>query len=131
MHPDSQSAKPPRFSGLEHFYRSCTYPAAGLKTACKEAAFRQELLLGLVAVPLSLLLPLDGILVLLLNLCWLAVLSCELLNTAIESVVDLASPDYHELAKRAKDLGSAAVGVALTALALCWAYALWHILQQP
>ena len=116
MQPDSQPAKPPRFSGIEHFYRSCTYTAAGLKTACKEAAFRQELLLGLVAVPLSLLLPLDGILVLLLNLCWLAVLSCELLNTAIESVVDLASPAYHELAKRAKDLGSAAVGVALTAL---------------
>jgi diacylglycerol kinase (ATP) len=39
----------------------------------------------------------------------------------------LASPDYHELAKRAKDLGSAAVGVALTALALSWAYALWQL----
>lgn len=130
MQHDSQSAKPPRFSGLEHFCRSCTYTAAGLRAACKEAAFQQELLLGLVTVPLSLLLPLDGILVLLLNLCWLAVLSCELLNSAIESVVDLASPDYHELAKRAKDLGSAAVGVALTALALCWAYALWQVVRR-
>lgn len=129
MQHDSQPAKPPRFSGLEHFCRSCTYTAAGLRAACKEAAFRQELLLGLVTVPLSLLLPLDGLLVLLLNLCWLAVLSCELLNSAIESIVDLASPDYHELAKRAKDLGSAAVGVALTALALCWAYALWQVLR--
>jgi diacylglycerol kinase (ATP) len=129
MQPDSQPAKPPRFSGIEHFYRSCTYTAAGLKTACKEAAFRQELLLGLVAVPLSLLLPLDGILVLLLNLCWLAVLSCELLNTAIESVVDLASPAYHELAKRAKDLGSAAVMLALVNAAVVWGLTLWPLLK--
>ena len=129
MQPNSPPAKPPRFSGPEHFYRSCTYTAAGLKTACKEAAFRQELLFGVLALPLSLLLPLDGLLVLVLNLCWLAVLSCELLNTAIESVVDLVSPEYHDLAKRAKDLGSAAVGVALTALALCWIYALWHLIQ--
>lgn len=131
MPADDSKSKPPRFSGPEHFYRSCTYTAAGLKTAYREAAFRQELLLGLLVVPLSLLLPLSGIMVLILNLCWLAVLSTELLNTAIESVVDLVSPDYHELAKRAKDLGSAAVGVALFALGLCWASACWQLYQQP
>jgi diacylglycerol kinase (ATP) len=48
------------------------------------------------------------------------VLAAELLNSAIEAVVDLVSPDFHELAGRAKDLGSAAVFLLLAATALCW-----------
>jgi diacylglycerol kinase (ATP) len=51
---------------------------------------------------------------------WLLVMATELLNTAIEAIVDLVSPDYNELAKHAKDLGSAAVAVVVTANCVLW-----------
>ncbi|MCQ2396290.1 MAG: diacylglycerol kinase, partial [Lentisphaeria bacterium] len=73
-------------------------------------AFRQELVIGVVAVALAWTLPgLDVFWGVLLTLCWLLLPTTEVLNTAIEDVVDLASPGIHPLAKRAKDLGSAAV----------------------
>ena len=75
-------------------------------------------------IPLSILLPFELTQRLLLNGLWLILLSVELLNSAIEAVVDLASPEYHELAKRAKDMGSAAVLMVLTALGVAWFFSL-------
>jgi diacylglycerol kinase len=60
----------------------------------------------------------------LLNLLWLALLTVELLNSSLEAVVDLASPEYHPLAKRAKDLASAAVGIALLVYLIAWVAAI-------
>jgi diacylglycerol kinase (ATP) len=62
---------------------------------------------------------------LLLNLLWLVLLAVELLNTAIEAVVDLVSPGYHPLAKQAKDFGSAAVFCLLLAWIVAWGSAFW------
>ncbi|MEO8298839.1 MAG: diacylglycerol kinase, partial [Burkholderiales bacterium] len=85
-----------------------------------EAAFRQELVLVLLLAPLTLWLPLPRIdTVLLLALMGL-VLVAELLNSGLEAVVDMASPDIHVLAAKAKDCGSAAVFVALLMLVGGW-----------
>lgn len=89
-----------------------------------EAAFRDELLLCLVGLPVIVLSSTSKYEKLALGLTLLAVLIVELLNSAIEAIVDLVSPDHHELAGRAKDLGSAAVGLALCAAALTWAFVL-------
>lgn len=115
--------------GLKRILRAAVYSAAGLSQAAKhEAAFRQELVLGLLLLPLSCFLPLGLLFKLFLNVIWLAVLAVELLNTAIEAVVDLVSPGYHPLAKQAKDLGSAAVFCLLLAWVAAWACALCQLL---
>ncbi|MEW5834126.1 MAG: diacylglycerol kinase [Pseudomonadota bacterium] len=89
-----------------------------------EASFRLEAMLAVVLVPLGLWLghgPLEKIA---LVLPAVLVLSAELLNSAIEAVVDKVSPDFHELAGRAKDMGSAAVFLLLLLMVLCWALVL-------
>ena len=104
---------------------------AGLKSALThEAAFRQDVMLGIVLVPLSLWLPFATMTKVLLNVIWLLLLVTELLNSAIEAIVDMTSPGYHELAKRAKDMGSAAVFIMLTALTVAWVVALWPIVVK-
>ena len=90
-----------------------------------EAAFREEVLLLLVAVPLALYFGQDGMARALLIGSLLLVLIVEILNSGLEAIVDRASPEKHELAKRAKDMGSAAVLLALINAAVVWACVLW------
>jgi diacylglycerol kinase (ATP) len=85
-----------------------------------EASFRLEALLAVVLIPLGLWLGHGALEKIALVLPIVLVLSAELLNSAVEAVVDLVSPEFHELAGRAKDLGSAAVFLLLVATALCW-----------
>ena len=117
--------------GLKHFLQACHYSADGLRYALAEAAFRQELVLGLIAIPLAWLLPWPTTTALILTLAWLGLLTVEILNTAIEAAVDLASPERHLLAKQAKDLASAAVTLAIIANILAWTIAIWQGLQRP
>ncbi len=108
--------------GLKRIQLACVYSAAGLSRAIRhEAAFQQEFVLGLLLLGLSFFLELEVLFKLFLNFIWLAVLAVELLNTAIEVVVDLVSPGYHALAKQAKDLASAAVFCMLLAWGCAWA----------
>lgn len=79
-----------------------------------ETAFRQEVVLGIVNLIAVLLIPLPLSIRLSMITLWVLLISMELLNSAIEAVVNLASPEYHELAKRAKDYASAAVFCILT-----------------
>jgi diacylglycerol kinase (ATP) len=88
--------------------------------ARSEAAFQQELALAAVLVPLGLWLGENGVERALLAGSVLLVLIVELLNSAIESTVDRISLDRHDLSKRAKDLGSAAVMLALLAAGATW-----------
>ena len=85
-----------------------------------EAAFRQEVLLLCVLLPVALLLPVSAVERVLLAGSLLLVLIVELLNSAIEAVVDRISLDRHELSGRAKDLGSAAVLFSLLLVLLTW-----------
>ena len=92
----------------------------------EEAAFRQELALAVVAVPLGLWLGHSGVERALLVAPVLLVLIVELLNSAIEAVVDRVSPERHELAGLAKDVGSAAVLLSLLLCALVWVLVLLY-----
>lgn len=101
---------------------AASYSMAGLAWAWrKEAAFRQELMLAIILAPLGWYLGETGEQRALLLGSLLLVLIVELLNTAVEAVVDRFGDGHHELSKAAKDLGSAAVFVSLIGVVVVWA----------
>lgn len=109
-------------AGLRRLINATGYSCAGLAAAFRnESAFRQELLLVAILAPTALWLGRSGIERAMLLGALLLILIVELLNSALEAVVDLASPQPHSLAKRAKDMGSAAVLISLAAAAAVWA----------
>ncbi|HCY85889.1 MAG TPA: diacylglycerol kinase [Desulfobacteraceae bacterium] len=120
--------KPIPKTGLARIWSACLYTLKGLKYAlANEAAFRQEVVLVGILSVVILLLPLSMVWKGLLFFATAQVLVVELLNSAIESVVDLASPEFHTLAGRAKDMGSAAVFICLTLAGILWAAAIWTL----
>jgi diacylglycerol kinase (ATP) len=103
---------------------------AGLGDAWRhESAFRQEILLAAVLLPVALAVPVGGYERALLVATVLLVLVVELLNSSVEAAIDRISLDRHQLSKRAKDLGSAAVLVTLALLAAVWALVLLPLLH--
>ena len=108
-------------TGLRRVWNAFHYSRAGLQAAYRhEDAFRQEVLLALLLSPLAIWLGDGAVERALLIGCVLLVLIVELINSAIEATVDRISLDLHPLAKRAKDIGSAAVMIALLNAALVW-----------
>jgi len=108
-------------AGLRRLIDATRYSLAGLAAAARhETAFRQELVLAAVLVPLGLWLGASGIERALLAGSVLLVLVVELLNSALETAVDRVSLEDHDLSRRAKDLGSAAVMLALVNAAIVW-----------
>jgi diacylglycerol kinase (ATP) len=108
-------------SGLRRIVRAAGYSVAGLLAAYRhEHAFRQELFLAVPLVTIALWLPLAARDKALLVASVLLVLIIELANSAIEAVVDLVSLERHPLAGRAKDIGSAAVLLALLNVIAVW-----------
>ncbi|KAF7600018.1 MAG: diacylglycerol kinase [Candidatus Dactylopiibacterium carminicum] len=108
-------------TGLARIWNAFNYSRAGLCEAFRhEDAFRQEVLLACVLIPFALLSSRSGAEKALLIACVLLVLIVELLNSAVEAVVDRVSLERHELAKRAKDIGSAAVLITLLNLLAVW-----------
>lgn len=111
--------------GLSRLLRATGNSWSGLKTAyIHEAAFRQEILLAIVLIPAVLFMPLSFFYKVYFTSCVVIVLVCELLNTAIEVIVDALSPEYNLWAKQAKDLGSAAVMISLINVAIAFIAAL-------
>ena len=109
----------PGATGITRIINATGYSMKGLKSAwVNEAAFRQELLLILLLMPLAFWIG-DSLNEILLLVCisWLVVI-VEVLNSAVEAVVDRIGSEHHELSGRAKDLGSAAVFIALALNAL-------------
>ena len=101
--------------------RAFSYSVKGLRAAYrKESAFRQELILAVVMLPLAVWLGRTGVERALLIGSVLLVLIVELLNSAVEATVDRGGKDWDKLAGRAKDMGSAAVLIALLQLAATW-----------
>ena len=108
-------------TGLRRVWNALHYSLAGLRAAFQhEDAFRQEVFLAAVLIPLALLLPTSGMGHALMIAAVLLVIIVELLNSAIEATVDRVSIENHPLAKRAKDIGSAAVFVALLNVLIVW-----------
>jgi len=113
-------------TGLRRVFNAFFYSLDGFRAAYRhEDAFRQEVLLAAVLVPLALFLPADGVGKALMVGSVLLVLIVELINSAVEATVDRISLENHQLAKRAKDIGSAAVFVSLTNVAVVWALVLF------
>jgi len=113
-------------SGLMRIIKAAGYSYKGLVAAWQnEAAFRQEAVLGLVAVLLACWLDIDSISRVLLIGSVVLVLIVELVNSAIEAVVDRIGPEQHILAGRAKDIGSAAVLLTLLLALFVWVTLLW------
>lgn len=112
--------------GLRRILNAFRYSQAGLAAAYRhEEAFRQEAWLALILVPAALFMPVAGLGKALMVGSVLLVLMVELLNSAIEAVVDRISLEHHALAKRAKDAGSAAVMLSLVNVAAVWALVLF------
>ena len=106
--------------GLRHIVDATRYSIAGLHAALGEAAFRLELLAAAVLIPAACYATRSGVERALLIGSVLLVLIIELLNSAVEAAVDRVSTEVHPLAKRAKDLGSAAVMLSLGNAAVVW-----------
>jgi diacylglycerol kinase (ATP) len=112
-------------TGLRRIWNAFRYSLAGLIAAfCHEDAFRQEVFLAMVLIPVAFLAPVDGSDRALLVGSVVLVLIVELLNSAVEATVDRVSLDDHQLAKRAKDIGSAAVFLSLVNVAIIWSLVL-------
>ncbi len=108
-------------TGLKRIWLAFFYSMAGFQSAWKgEAAFRQELVLALIMLPLSVLLGRNSLEYVALVGSVLLVLIVELLNSAIEAVVDRIGLERHPLSKNAKDMGSAAVLVSLLFVLFTW-----------
>ena len=109
-------------TGIRRIWNAMFYSVAGLRAAYRhEDAFRQEVLLAVVLVPAACFIPVAGVGKAMLIGSVLLVLVVELLNSAVEATVDRISLENHRLAKRAKDIGSAAVLLSLANVAMVWA----------
>lgn len=114
-------------TGLTRIIKAAGYSYQGLTAAWRnEAAFRQEAVAAVAAVIVALWLDVDAVARILLIGSVLLVLIVEVLNSAIEAIVDRVGTDFHELSGRAKDMGSAAVSLSIILALLVWVTLLWR-----
>jgi diacylglycerol kinase (ATP) len=116
-------------SGLDRIWHAAGFSLSGLKAGWGETAFRQEAMAAFVMLPASFWLGRTWVEVALLAGSVLIVLAIELLNTAIETAIDRIGPEWHQLSKRAKDMGSAAVLLGVIMCGGIWVAALWQRFQ--
>jgi diacylglycerol kinase (ATP) len=112
--------------GLSRVWHATGYSLAGLRAGWNETAFRQEALASVALIPAAFWLGSSWIETVLLAGTVILVLIVELLNTGIEAAIDRIGPEWHDLSKRAKDMGSAAVLLSLLLCAGTWVLALLH-----
>jgi diacylglycerol kinase (ATP) len=118
-------ANPQKYrTGLSRIWHAAGFSLAGLRAGWGETAFRQEAVASMVLIPTAFWLGRGWIEIALLAGSVLIVMVVELLNTAIETAIDRIGPEWHDLSKRAKDMGSAAVLLSLVLCAGIWAAAL-------
>jgi diacylglycerol kinase (ATP) len=113
-------------TGFSRVWHATGYSIEGLRAGWGETAFRQEAVASLVLVPLSFWLGRSWVETALLAGSVLIVMIVELLNTGIETAIDRIGPEWHDLSKRAKDMGSAAVLLSLLLCGGIWAAALFQ-----
>ena len=108
-------------TGLRRLFNALGYSVAGIRAAYKnEDAFRQEVTMAIILIPLALYLGKTGLETAVMIATVLLVMIVELVNSSIEATVDRISLENHNLAKRAKDIGSAAVMLSLINLVVVW-----------
>ncbi|EOC0056260.1 diacylglycerol kinase [Cronobacter turicensis] len=117
-------------TGLTRIINAAGYSWKGLRAAWKnEAAFRQEGVAVIAAILIACWLDVDPITRVLLIGSVTLVMIVEILNSAIEAVVDRIGPEFHELSGRAKDMGSAAVLLSIILALVVWVTLLWQYLR--
>jgi len=117
----------PANTGIRRTIKAALFSVAGLRAAwTHEAAFRQECALTFILVPIAFWLGHSAVQRALLIGSCVIVLIVEVLNSAIEAVVDRVGTDHHDLSGRAKDLGSAAVFLSLALVILIWVLITWE-----
>jgi diacylglycerol kinase (ATP) len=124
------SSSPPKFispaeqqklrTGFDRVWHAAGYSLAGLRAGWGETAFRQEAIAAIVLIPAAFWIGRGWVEIALLAGSVLLVMMVELLNTGIETAIDRIGPEWHDLSKRAKDMGSAAVLLALLLCAGIW-----------
>jgi len=125
--PENSDANPQKNrNGLNRVWHAFGYSMAGLRAGWQETAFRQEALAALVLLPLSAWIGRNWVETALLGGSVLIVMIVELLNTGIETAIDRIGPEWHDLSKRAKDMGSAAVLLSLLLCVGIWGGALYQ-----
>ncbi|PUE39146.1 MULTISPECIES: diacylglycerol kinase [unclassified Limnohabitans] len=112
--------------GLNRILHAGGYSIQGLRAGWGEPAFRQEAILALALLPLAFWLGQSWVETALLAGSVVLVMIVELLNTSVESAIDRIGPEWHDLSKRAKDMGSAAVLLSLLLCGGIWLGALWQ-----
>jgi diacylglycerol kinase (ATP) len=113
-------------TGLDRIWHAAGFSLAGLRAGWGETAFRQEALAAIVLIPSAFWLGRSWIEVALLAGSVMIVMIVELLNTGIETAIDRIGPEWHDLSKRAKDMGSGAVLLAIVMAAGIWLGALYE-----
>jgi len=125
--PDTPSQHPHKLrTGLNRLWHATGYSLAGLRAGWGEKAFRQEAMLAIVLLPLTFWLGRGWVETAVLAGAVVLVLITELLNSGIEAAIDRIGPELHDLSKRAKDMGSAAVLLSLLLCGAVWAAALYQ-----
>jgi diacylglycerol kinase (ATP) len=127
LHPDREPVNAQKLrTGASRMWHAFGYSVAGLRSGWGETAFRQEALAAIVMVPLAFWLGQTWVETALLAGSVMLVMVVELLNTGIETAIDRIGPEWHDLSKRAKDMGSAAVLLSLLLCVGIWVAAAWH-----
>lgn len=117
-------------SGLRRLINAFRNSMAGFSAAWHEAAFRQEAILAIILIPAAFWVGQNWLETALLCSLVILVMVTEILNSAIEAVVDRFGPEWNSYSKAAKDMGSAAVLLSLLLCASVWAWAIWERLSQ-
>ena len=115
--------------GLNRVWHALGYSIAGLRAGWGEIAFRQEAIASVILLPAAFWLGSNWVEVVLLAGTVILIMIVELLNTGIETAIDRIGPEWHDLSKRAKDMGSAAVLLSLLLCALTWCLAIFQKLS--
>ncbi len=126
LNPDREPVNAQKLrSGASRMWHAFGYSLAGLRAGWGETAFRQEALAAGVMVPLAFWIGQTWVETALLAGAVMLVMMVELLNTGIETAIDRIGPEWHDLSKRAKDMGSAAVLLSLVLCVGIWLAAVW------
>lgn len=115
-------------TGIAHLFSALRYSVQGLGSAFRdETAFRQECLIAVPHFIAVVCLPLELWMRFYLAALWFVLVAVELLNTAVEAVTNLVSPDWNVLAKKAKDCGSAAVFCIIVLFSVSWMFVIFRL----
>ncbi len=123
--PPAETPEPKRRS-FHNFFSSVRYSVEGFFAAVKhEPSFREDLIFAIILVPFAIILPVNAVSTALMIASLILILIVELLNSAIEWVIDYLRPEQHPLAKRIKDMASAAVFLSYINCIVVWTILLW------